>query len=218
VEEGEATALEDPIALPSDAPVLEAMEIDDAPLLSSPEKASATEGEEEELNGWDSAPIIEITMELEDVGRVPASADGRPSILQLGFRSGALLCDLYALCGGPAGNLRDAFDEWLRGLMRDCNVIKVGFDVMGDFTTLRRGWPQMGAFYTSSLASILDLMQLRVVIDQIEVLPTKGGLTDLALRYLGKPLDKSEQLGDWNQRPLHEDQVRQNAPSTIHEE
>lgn len=137
VEEGEATALEDPIALPSDAPVLEAMEIDDAPLLSSPEKATATEGEEEELNGWDSAPIIDITVELEDVGRVPASADGRPSILQLGFRSGALLCDLYALCGGPAGNLRDAFDEWLRGLMRDCNVIKVGFDVMGDFTTLR---------------------------------------------------------------------------------
>jgi hypothetical protein len=135
--EGEATALEDPIPLSSDAPVLEAMEIDDAPLLSSPEKATATEGEEEELNGWDSAPIIEITMELEDVGRVPASADGRPSILQLGFRSGALLCDLYALCGGPAGNLRDAFDEWLRGLMRDCNVIKVGFDVMGDFTTLR---------------------------------------------------------------------------------
>lgn len=136
VEEGEATALEDPYPLPSDAPV-QAMEIDDAPLLSSPEKATATEGEEEELNGWDSAPIIEITVELEDVGRVPASADGRPSILQLGFRSGALLCDLYALCGGPAGNLRDAFDEWLRGLMRDCNVIKVGFDLMSDFTTLR---------------------------------------------------------------------------------
>lgn len=35
-----------------------------------------------------------------------------------------------------------------------------------------------------------------------------GGLSDLSAKYLGKPLDKAEQLGNWNVRPLHDDQVR----------
>jgi hypothetical protein len=34
-----------------------------------------------------------------------------------------------------------------------------------------------------------------------------SGLSALAERYLGKPLDKSQQLSDWERRPLHEEQM-----------
>ena len=35
-----------------------------------------------------------------------------------------------------------------------------------------------------------------------------SGLSSLAERYLGKPLDKSQQLSDWERRPLREEQMR----------
>ena len=34
------------------------------------------------------------------------------------------------------------------------------------------------------------------------------GLSLLVERYLGKPLDKSQQLSDWERRPLKEKQIR----------
>lgn len=35
-----------------------------------------------------------------------------------------------------------------------------------------------------------------------------SGLSSLAERYLGKPLDKSQQLSDWERRPLRKEQMR----------
>ncbi len=35
-----------------------------------------------------------------------------------------------------------------------------------------------------------------------------SGLSSLVERYLGKPLDKSNQLSDWEKRPLRIDQIR----------
>lgn len=35
-----------------------------------------------------------------------------------------------------------------------------------------------------------------------------SGLSSLAERYLGKPLDKSQQLSNWERRPLREEQIK----------
>ena len=37
---------------------------------------------------------------------------------------------------------------------------------------------------------------------------TLGGLTGLALTYLGKPLDKRQRMTDWAQRPLTDKQIK----------
>lgn len=36
----------------------------------------------------------------------------------------------------------------------------------------------------------------------------RRGLSSLVAKYLGKPLDKSQQLSDWERRPLRVDQIR----------
>lgn len=36
----------------------------------------------------------------------------------------------------------------------------------------------------------------------------RRGLSHLVARYLGKPLDKSQQFSDWERRPLRVDQVK----------
>ena len=36
----------------------------------------------------------------------------------------------------------------------------------------------------------------------------RRGLSALVMRYLGKPLDKSQQLSDWEKRPLRVEQVK----------
>lgn len=36
----------------------------------------------------------------------------------------------------------------------------------------------------------------------------RRGLSALVMKYLGKPLDKSQQLSDWEKRPLRAEQVK----------
>lgn len=45
-------------------------------------------------------------------------------------------------------------------------------------------------------------------LDDKEYSEVMGGLSALVHRYLGKPLDKSQQISNWDRRPLKPDQVK----------
>ena len=43
--------------------------------------------------------------------------------------------------------------------------------------------------------------------DEEKKKPEKKGLSEMVRSYLGRPLDKSQQMSDWERRPLREAQI-----------
>ncbi|XP_075885074.1 exonuclease mut-7 homolog [Nelusetta ayraudi] len=110
---------------------------------------------------------------------------------------------------------------FVRSLFSHPDVLKLGYGMSGDLKCVSATWPQ---FSEEPLAArgMLDLANLHQKIQQSKVLRTRDrprevlvgedssekGLSLLVLQVLGRPLDKREQLSNWNKRPLRPSQVR----------
>ncbi|XP_018609344.1 exonuclease mut-7 homolog isoform X2 [Scleropages formosus] len=111
--------------------------------------------------------------------------------------------------------------QTIRALFSDPTILKLGYGMSADLKSLFTTWPE---FRDEPLKvdGILDLLhvhkqmqrscrggggqQSRVV--EVSEGPSEKGLSLLVQQVLGKPLDKMEQLSNWERRPLRNSQLR----------
>ena len=131
--------------------------------------------------------------------------DAGADLLQLASAKGVLLLDIPALSATPEGV--DALRKTVGRLFASCTM--VGFSCRQDIAKLRssrtcyhkRKEPEseqtMHWFSTCH-----DVVDLQALVSEADASLGRLGLSRVCERYLGKPLDKSEQCSYWNARPL----------------
>ncbi|MEW5315938.1 MAG: hypothetical protein WDW38_007334 [Sanguina aurantia] len=129
---------------------------------------------------------------------VPAS---RASILQVATFQHVMVFDLITLCEEPL------LDKVLASVLGTPSVLKLGFELLGDVRKLSSSYPSLGCF--QNVSGMLDLKDLWVEYSKRTGRPTKQGigLSMLSTNLLGKPLDKSMQVSNWEARPLSQRQL-----------
>jgi len=110
-----------------------------------------------------------------------------------------VIFDLLAAETDPA--LRDGISLVIGDIFSDPSCIKAGFAVNEDIILLQKSFPNIGGF--AVVEKVVDIGKLSGSVKR----PAGGKLSDLAEMWLGKPLDKTEQTSDWNERPLDGEQV-----------
>ena len=99
--------------------------------------------------------------------------------------------------------------EALAAILSDARARKLGFGIKEDLRRLAQVVPALEA----GMPNVVDLGDLWGAVKP-EPRP-KGGLAGMCRAVLGKPLDKSQQLTDWEQRPLTAAQIEYAALDAI---
>ncbi|KFP87855.1 putative exonuclease mut-7, partial [Acanthisitta chloris] len=173
---------------------------------------------EETLQCWDkvlrAGQVVGVDMEWKpSFGMV-----GKPrvALLQLALRDQVFLLDLPRLLEqAEAEGEMEKLHHFIQMLYSDAAITKLGYGMSGDLSSL-----------AGTCSALKDMeKQARGVIDLLTVdkqgdglspehsheesgvrQPGKG-LSLLVQHVLGKPLDKTEQLSNWEKRPLREEQI-----------
>lgn len=126
----------------------------------------------------------------------------RVALIQLAVQDRVFILDM---CSPGLWQHPDTL-AFMRALLCDTTVRKLGYDLGGDLKYLQTTWSLPQPLKT---ARVLDL---HTVHQEMKRVRSKGwvekGLSQLVQHVLGKPLDKTEQLSYWERRPLHSSQLR----------
>ncbi|XP_036117554.1 exonuclease mut-7 homolog [Molossus molossus] len=139
---------------------------------------------------------------------------GRPqaSLMQVAVEGRVFLLDLPALSRPAGGRTSQAFSRLVSRLLSDPSITKLGYGMAGDLKSLGASCPAL-AQAQKQLQGGLDLLwvhrQIRADMPALRVDGAQGtrGLSLLVQQVLGKPLDKTQQLSNWDRRPLREEQL-----------
>ncbi|XP_053267889.1 exonuclease mut-7 homolog [Pleuronectes platessa] len=139
------------------------------------------------------------------------------ALIQLAVTDQVFLLDLCAngFCQNP-----DTL-SFLRSLFSARNVLKLGYGMSGDLKCLLATWHQF-VDEPLKMEGVLDLFNVHQKIQRSKVKRTQNGpkevlvgadsaekgLSLLVQQVLGKPLDKTEQMSNWEKRPLRISQIR----------
>jgi ribonuclease D len=125
--------------------------------------------------------------------------DTGAALLQLATIHGVILVDIPALSSTVEGV--NSLERNIGVLFRRPSTVLVGFNCREDLSKLRSS-PYVGAahWFPQNLV-VCDLQSLTK-----STMGPSVGLSRCCEHYLKKPLDKSEQCSEWNQRPLSEPQ------------
>ncbi|KAM4719370.1 exonuclease mut-7 homolog [Anableps anableps] len=139
------------------------------------------------------------------------------ALIQLAVFEQVFLLDLCArgFCQQPdlVGFIRVLFSEQ--------NILKLGYGMTGDLKCLSATWPEL-LEEPLKMEGMLDLLRVhqkiqRGKVSQVQNGPrevlvgedsAEKGLSLLVQQVLGKPLDKTEQMSNWEKRPLRISQIR----------
>jgi len=119
------------------------------------------------------------------------------SILQIASLKSVVLLDIPALSNSAEGC--EALEKTVGRMFANCTM--VGFSCRQDITKLR-GSPTKSKDKKHWLHSSEGVVDLQPILAKTDASSTKLGLSRVCERFLGKPLDKSEQCSLWNARPL----------------
>ncbi|XP_029371434.1 exonuclease mut-7 homolog isoform X2 [Echeneis naucrates] len=139
------------------------------------------------------------------------------ALIQLAVSDQVFLLDLCAngFCQHP-----DTV-SFIRSFFSDRNVLKLGYGMTGDLKSLVVTWHQF-IEEPLKMQGVLDLLSVHQKIQSSKVDRTQNGpkevlvgessaekgLSLLVQQVLGKPLDKTEQMSNWEKRPLRLSQIR----------
>ncbi|XP_074066704.1 exonuclease mut-7 homolog isoform X2 [Macrotis lagotis] len=156
---------------------------------------------------------------------------GRPrvSVLQIATKEHVYLLDLLQFSKLGQEEKEKELCHFFWKLFSDPSVIKLGYGMAGDLCSLSSTYPILRDMEKQA-QGILDLLQVdkqlqknfglwkkhHTPVDSLcpEASPiaknprhSEKGLSLLVQNLLGKPLDKTEQLSNWEKRPLREEQI-----------
>lgn len=139
------------------------------------------------------------------------------ALIQLAVSDQVFLLDLCAngFCQHP-----DTI-SFIRSLFSERNILKLGYGMSGDLKCLLATWHQL-LEEPLQMEGMLDLLNIHQKIQRQKVNRTQNGpkevlvgedsaekgLSLLVQQVLGKPLDKTEQMSNWEKRPLRISQIR----------
>ncbi|XP_059869675.1 exonuclease mut-7 homolog isoform X1 [Delphinus delphis] len=154
-----------------------------------------------------------VGMDLE--WRPSFGAGGRPraSLMQVAVEGRVFLLDLPRLSSPAGGQAPQAFFRLVSRLLADPSITKLGYGLAGDLRSLGASCPAL-AQAEKQLRGSVDLLQVHRQMRAADR-PAPGvdgaagprGLSLLVQQVLGKPLDKVQQLSNWDRRPLCEGQL-----------
>ncbi|XP_066222671.1 exonuclease mut-7 homolog isoform X2 [Saccopteryx leptura] len=154
-----------------------------------------------------------VSMDLEWRPSFCAGDRPRASLMQVAVEGCVFLLDLPALSRPTEGQESQAFFRLVSRLLTDPSITKLGYGMAGDLKSLGTSYPAL-AHMQKQLQGGLDLLQVHRQI-RVAGMPVPGvdanvgprGLSLLVQQALGKPLDKTQQLSNWDRRPLDEGQL-----------
>ncbi|NXJ95664.1 MUT7 Exonuclease, partial [Corythaixoides concolor] len=173
---------------------------------------------EETLQCWEKVlrpgQVVGIDMEW----RPSFGMVGKPrvSLLQMALKDEVFLLDLPRLLEQAGTEAeKEKLPRFIQMLYSDAAITKLGYGMSGDLSSLAATWSALKDM-DKQAQGVIDLLK---VDKQVDVLspeqsyedrgfrqPEKG-LSLLVQHVLGKPLDKTEQLSNWEKRPLREEQI-----------
>ncbi|XP_035995685.1 exonuclease mut-7 homolog isoform X1 [Fundulus heteroclitus] len=159
--------------------------------------------------------VVGVDMEWQPTfGRVAAQ---KVALIQLAVLDQVFLLDL---CAGGFCEQPDLV-AFIRTLFSERNILKLGYSMTGDLKCLTATWPELSEEPLKT-EGLLDLLKVHQKIqcgriNQVQDGPrevlvcensAEKGLSLLVQQVLGKPLDKTEQMSNWERRPLRISQIR----------
>lgn len=139
------------------------------------------------------------------------------ALIQLAVQDQVFLLDLCvkSFCQNP-----DTI-SFIRSLFSETKVLKLGYGMSGDLKCLLATWHQFKD-EPLKMEGVLDLLNIHQKIQRSKVKRAQNGpkevlvgedsgekgLSLLVQQVLGQPLDKIEQMSNWEKRPLHTSQIR----------
>ncbi|KAM9307243.1 exonuclease mut-7 homolog [Pholidichthys leucotaenia] len=160
--------------------------------------------------------VVGVDMEWQPMFGIVGSTQ-RVALIQLAVSDHVFLLDVCAdgFCHHPE------LVDFIRKFLSDGNILKLGYGMSGDLQCLFATWPQL-AKEPLKMVGMLDLLNIHKKIQRCKVVhPQTGpsevlvgengaerGLSLLVQKLMGRPLDKTEQLSNWERRPLRVSQIR----------
>ncbi|XP_056323123.1 exonuclease mut-7 homolog [Danio aesculapii] len=139
----------------------------------------------------------------------------RVALIQLAVQNQVFLLDLCA----HAISHHSTTVDFIKAVLSDKKILKLGYGMSGDLRSLVSTWPDLKE-EPMKMEGVLDLLLIHQELQRcwlgnkgcrsVEVSegPAEKGLSLLVQQVLGKPLNKSEQLSNWERRPLRTSQLR----------
>nr|XP_030694022.1 exonuclease mut-7 homolog isoform X12 [Globicephala melas] len=154
-----------------------------------------------------------VGMDLEWRPSFGAGGRLRASLMQVAVEGRVFLLDLPRLSSPAGGQAPQAFFRLVSRLLADPSITKLGYGLAGDLRSLGASCPAL-AQAEKQLRGSVDLLQVHRQMRAADR-PAPGadgaagprGLSLLVQQVLGKPLDKAQQLSNWDRRPLCEGQL-----------
>ncbi|NXM95621.1 MUT7 Exonuclease, partial [Sylvia borin] len=173
---------------------------------------------EETLQCWEKVlqpgQVVGVDMEWKpSFGMV-----GKPrvALLQLALKDEVFLLDLPQLLQqAEAGGEKEKLPHFIQMLYSDAAITKLGYGMSGDLSSLVATCSALKD-KEKQMQSVVDLLAVDKQVDGLSperghkekgVRPPEKGLSLLVQHVMGKPLDKREQLSNWEKRPLREEQI-----------
>jgi len=122
------------------------------------------------------------------------------ALLQLACREMVILLDLPLLCSTQEGCA--AMGSLIQAVFWDDAITKLGLGISHDLAVLHASWPHVPGF-----ARCLRILEIGDFGATVQYNGFGKGLSAATELWLGKPLDKSQQVSDWESRPLTEAQI-----------